>query len=69
MNVLSESLHAGGELFGVSDHSALSVSLAESPAVVDNNVFVSGVLQTLFYDSVSCVANYLLVDGATESVP
>src|SRR5713101_7818512 len=68
MDVVGEGLDAVGEILGVDDDVAGSVA-ADLPAIVDNDVFVAGVLHAAGDEGVGCRLDEILGDIAAETVP
>src|SRR5712692_3975021 len=68
MDVVGESLDTGGESFRVGDDVAGGVA-ADLPAIVNDNVFVAGVLHAAADEGVGGGLDKILVDVAAETVP
>src|SRR5713101_99844 len=68
MDVIGEDLDAVGEILGVDDDVAGSVA-ADLPAIVDNDVFVAGVLHAARDEGVGRRLDEILGDVAAETVP
>src|SRR5260370_890133 len=68
MDVIGEGLDAGGESFRVGDDVAGGVA-ADLPAIVNDDVFVAGVLHAAADEGVGGGLDEILVDVAGEAVP
>ena len=69
VNVFSHGLYAVRELPVVGNQLSVLVALLLAPAVVDDNVLVACVFQTLAYECVSGFPDELVVDFPGECVP
>src|SRR5713101_492217 len=68
VDVIGEGLDAGGESFRVGDDVGSSVA-ADLPAIVNDDVFVAGVLHAAADEGVGGGLDEILVDVAGEAVP
>src|SRR5216684_1584153 len=68
MDVIGESLNAGGEIFGVGDDVA-GIVAADLPAIVNDDVFVAGILHAAADEGVGGGFDEIFADVASETVP
>ena len=68
MDVIGEDLDAVGEILGVDDDVADGVA-ADLPAIVDDDVFIAGILHAAADEGVGCKLDEILGDVAAETVP
>lgn len=70
MDVVGDELHATREFHGIRhDFVRLRIAFAKGPAVVDDDVFVSGVLESELHEEIGGFEHDLLVDLLAERVP
>src|SRR5260370_27366795 len=68
MDVVGEGLDAVGEILGVDDNVADGVA-ADLPAIVDDDVFIAGILHAAADEGVGRRLDEILGDVAAETVP
>lgn len=67
--VVGDIFHAVREFRGIGNEISRFVAFAQSPAVVDDDIFVSFVFQARFYHSVGRLQNEFFADVFGEGVP
>ena len=69
VNVIGNCFHAVGKFFGIGNEVALGIALFETPAVVNDDIFISGVFIALFNKTVGHFFYQCLIDIPCESIP
>ena len=69
VNIVRNGLHAVREFFGIGHEQPVFVALLQRPAVVNDEVFISGVAVALFHHDVRHLANEFFIDIGSEGIP
>ena len=69
MNVVGNILHSVRELFRIGNDFIFLVSFSEAPAVVDDHIFISAVLESALNNKICGFHNYFFVYVLGKCVP
>ena len=69
MNIVRDILHTVREFFGIGNDLVVLVSLAQAPAVVNDYIFITAVLESAFDDEVGGFHNNLFIYVFSKCVP
>ena len=69
MNIVRNILHAMGKFFGIGNDLVLFITLSQTPAIINDNVFVTAVLESAFNDKIGGFHNNFFVYILGKCVP
>ncbi|MNP74131.1 hypothetical protein D3C76_1709530 [compost metagenome] len=69
VDIICKRLHSTRKFSGVCDQIAICIPLLQTPAIVNDDVLVSGVQITLCNKHIGNIPNQLLIDVPREGIP